>query len=71
MTEHPVMFIDDLAVRLRCSVSTIRGLLRTGQSWRLPPESSHIDKRHRWERAVVEQWLTTHDVNAVKLRRIA
>jgi hypothetical protein len=55
MSDHAVLFLDDLARELRTSVSTLRRRLAAGDD--LPPRLPAIDKRPRWTRAAVEAWL--------------
>jgi hypothetical protein len=50
-----VLLIDDLALLLRCSRSTIDRRLRAKDN--LPPRLPSIDSRHRWARETVLEWL--------------
>lgn len=56
MSDQSVLFIDDLARELRTSRSTIERRLRDGGR-ALPPQMKSPDKRPRWHRATVEQWM--------------
>lgn len=50
-----VLFIKDLARILRCSPTTIKRRMRTGD---FPfPALPRVDKRHRWNGAVVKEHL--------------
>ena len=50
-----VLFLDDLAALLRCSPSTIKRRLRA-RVFPVAPLPG-IDKRPRWSKAMVLQWL--------------
>lgn len=49
-----VLFLDDVAALLRCSPSTIKRRLRARVFPVAPPG---IDKRHRWSKTAVLEWL--------------
>jgi predicted DNA-binding transcriptional regulator AlpA len=55
MSDHAILFLDDLARELRTSVSTLRRRIAAGDD--LPPQLPAIDKRPRWTRAAVDAWL--------------
>lgn len=58
-----VLLIDDLAKLLRCSTRTIRQRIADAhgrEPWNLPPRMPAIDKRHRWNKVIVERWLDTN-----------
>ena len=50
-----VLFLDDVAALLRCSPSTIKRRLRA-RVFPVAPLPG-IDKRHRWSKAAVLEWL--------------
>ena len=50
-----VLFLDDVAALLRCSPSTIKRRLRA-HVFPVPPLPG-IDKRPRWSKAALVQWL--------------
>ena len=50
-----VLFLDDMAALLRCSPSTIKRRLRA-HVFPVPPLPG-IDKRPRWSKAALAQWL--------------
>ena len=51
-----VLFLEDVAALLRCSPSTIKRRLRA-HVFPVAPLPG-IDKRPRWSKAVLAQWLT-------------
>ena len=54
-----VLFLEDVAVLLRCSPSTIKRRLRA-HVFPVAPLPG-IDKRPRWSKAALAQWLTVGD----------
>lgn len=52
-----ILFIDDVAQRLRMSVRTIKRRLRT-RAFPIP-ELPRLDHRRRWSRITVENWIAT------------
>ena len=50
-----VLFIRDLAAKLKCSALTIRRTLRD-RPQDLPRPLPSVDKRYRWSRRMVERW---------------
>ena len=62
-----VLFLDDLAKLLRCSPSTIKRRLRA-RVFPVAPLPG-IDKRPRWSKAMVLQWLAVGGPGAAAGRR--
>ena len=54
-----VLFLEDVSVLLRCSPSTIKRRLRA-HVFPVAPLPG-IDKRPRWSKAALAQWLTVGD----------
>lgn len=64
-----VLFIEDLARELRCSVTTIKARLAHAPHL-LPPQMSRIDKRPRWYEPTVRAWMeSAKPVGFAKVRR--
>lgn len=53
--QYGVLFITEVAELLRTSRRTLERRIKAGDD--LPPMLPSIDKRPRWTRAAVEEWL--------------
>ena len=62
-----VLFLEDVAVLLRCSPSTIKRRLRA-HVFPVAPLPG-IDKRHRWSKAALLKWLTVGGSGAAVVGR--
>ena len=68
MANKDVLFIGEIAEKLRCSVKTIRRRIQDG-SFPLTPLPG-IDAAYRWSAADVQRWLDNPSTR-IRLRRRA